>query len=224
VITASPIGRDAAQRLAHDELSKPIYHQRSLSQAIEHWVSSLLNSFFDNASSVTPGGWWTVVALAALLVAAVALVAARLGPVAGSARKPGPARDPGSRAMTARQLREAAAVSAAAGDYAAAIVARLRAIAAACEDRGITARNAGQTANELAAAAGARFPGHATQLVAAAHLFDQVRYGGEAGTRDGYERLRQLDEALASQQPAPLPGAVPSAPPGWPANVAGARR
>ena len=87
-MAVSPVGREAAQRLARVELSKPIYHQQSLSQAIGHWVSSLLNSLF-GASSVTPGGWWTVVALAALAVAAAALVAARLGPIARSARRPG---------------------------------------------------------------------------------------------------------------------------------------
>jgi hypothetical protein len=221
-MAASPIGREAAQRLARDELSKPIFHQTSLWQEIKNWLSSALGHLFNGASSVTPGGWWTVVALAAVAVAVVALVVARLGPVARSARKSGPALDPGSRAMTARQLREAAAASAADGDYAAAIVARLRAIAAACEERGITARNAGQTADELAAAAGARFPGHSAQLAAAARLFDQVRYGGGAGTRDGYERLRQLDEALASQQPTPVPGTAPTALSGWPASVAGA--
>ena len=222
-MAVSPIGRDAAQRLAHDELSKPVYHQESLSQAIGHWVSSLLGSLFSGASRVTPGGWWTVVALAALVVAAVGLVVARVGPVARSARKSGPALDPGSRVMTAKQLREAAAASAAEGDYTAAIVARLRAIATACEERGVTARNAGQTADELAAAAGGRFPGHAAQLVAAARLFDQVRYGGGAGTRDGYERLRQLDDALASQQPVPLPGSVPSGLAGQSVIMTGAR-
>jgi len=222
-MAASPIGREAAQRLARGELSKPIYHQESLSQVIGHWLSSLLGSLFAGASRVTPGGWWTVVALAALAVAAVALVAVRLGPVARSGSH-GPARDPGARAMTARQLREASAASAAAGDYAAAIVARLRAIATACEERGILFSNAGQTADELAAAAGARFPGHATQLAAAAHLFDQVRYGGEAGTRDGYERLRQLDEAVASQQPVPLPGSGPGALTSRPTGLAGAGR
>jgi len=223
-MAVSPIGREAAQRLARSELSKPIYHQTSLSEEIRHWVSSVLGGLFAGASSVTPGGWWTVVALAALAAAAVAVVVARLGPVARSARKTGPALDPGSRAMTARQLREAAAANAAAGDYAAAIVARLRAIAAACEERGIMTRNAGQTADEFAAVAGARFPGHATSLVAAARLFDQVRYGGGAGTRDGYEWLRQLDETLASQQPAPLPGSVPGALTGQPVTMTGAGR
>jgi hypothetical protein len=225
VIAAAPIGREEAQRLARDELSKAIYHQRSLSQIVRQWLSSVFGHLFSGVGSVTPGGWWTVVALAALAVGAVALVAARLGPVARSARRgPGPASDPGSRAMTARQLRDAAAASAADGDYAAAIIARLRAIAAGCEERGILFRNAGQTADELAAAAGARFPGHASQLTAAARLFDQVRYGGEAGTRAGYERLRQLDEALASQQPAAVPGSVPGALTGRPATGAGAGR
>jgi hypothetical protein len=222
VIAVSPIGREAAQRLARGELSKAVYHQQSLTQAVAHWLAALLNSLFSAASSVTPGGWWTVVALAALVVAAAALVAARLGPVARSGRRPRPTHDPGSRAMTARQLRDAATVSATEGDYAAAIVARLRAIAAACEERGILVRTAGQTADELAAQAGARFPGHAADLAAASRLFDQVRYGGDAGTRDGYERLRRLDDALAGQQPAPAHGIVPGALTGQPAGVAGA--
>ena len=222
-MAVSPIGREAAQRLARGELSKAIYHQESLAQAIGHWVNSLLSYLFVGASGVTPGGWWTVVALAALAVAAVALVAVRLGPVARSGSH-GPARDPGSRAMTARQLREAAAASATAGDYTAAIVARLRAIAAACEERGILFSNAGQTADELAVAAGGRFPGQATHLAAAARLFDQVRYGGEAGTRDGYERLRQLDEALARQKPVPLPGSGPGALTGQAASMTGPGR
>ena len=221
-MAVSPIGREAAQRLARDELSKPIYHQQSLSQYIGHWVSSVLDRLFAGASSATPGGWWTLVALAALVVAAVALVAARLGPVARSARKPGPAHDLGARAMTARQLRDTAAASAGEGDYSAAIVARLRAIAAACEERGILIRNAGQTADELAAAASARFPRQATDLAAAARLFDQVRYGGGTGSPDGYERLRQLDEALASQQPAPPPGSGPGPLTGRPVTMTGA--
>ena len=159
VMAVSPVGREAAQRLARDELSRrAIYHQQSLSQSIGHWVLSVLGRLFAGASSVTPGGWWTLVALAALVVAAVALVAARLGPVARSARGGSPARDLGSRAMTARQLRDAAAASAAEGDYAAAIVARLRAIAAACEERGILIRNAGQTADELATQRARAFP------------------------------------------------------------------
>ena len=223
-MAVAPIGREAARRLARDELSRTIYHQQSLSQDVGHWLQGLLASLFTGASRVTPGGWWTVVALAALVVAAVAVVAGRLGPVARSARSAGLALDPGSRVMTASQLRDAAAASAAEGDYTAAIVSRLRSTAAACEERGILARDAGRTADEFAAAAGVRFPAHAADLAAAARLFDQVLYGGEAGTRDGYERLRKLDEALAGLRPAPVPGAAPDVTAGHAATAAGAGR
>jgi len=218
VIAAGPIGRDPAQRLARDELSRAIYHQHSISQAVGHFLLSLLDRFFGAASHVTPGGWWTVVALVALVVAACAAVAVRLGPLAGSARGAGPARDLSSRGLTARQLRDAAAASAAAGDYSTAILQRLRAIVASCEERGVLAPDAGRTADELATQAGARFPGQGADLAAAARLFDQIRYGDGTGTRDGYTRLCDLDDTLTALRPEPLPGQAPAG-----AGVAGAR-
>ncbi len=51
----------------------------------------------------------------------------------------------------------------------------------------------GRTADELAAEAGAVLPGETAALGAAARLFDDVRYGGRAGSADGYQRLRDLD-------------------------------
>jgi hypothetical protein len=202
VIASGPIGRGAAQRLARDELSKAIYHQpQSLPARVIHYVGSLLNRLFSAASAATPGGWWTLVALAALVVAVVAVIAVRLGPLARSARTTGPAWDRGSRAMTARELRDASAASAAGGDYSTAILQRLRAIVASCEERGILSADAGRTANEVAVQAGARFPRQHADLIAAAHTFDQVRYGGGAGTRDGYERLCALDATLAAASP-----------------------
>ncbi len=210
MIAAGPIGRDPAQRLARDELSRAIYHRQSLPQAVGHFALTLLQRFFDAVSQVTPGGWWTVVALVALAVAAGSAVAVRLGPLARSARGAGPARDPGSRAQTARQLRDASAASAAEGDYSTAILQRLRAIVASCEERGILAPDAGRTADELATQAGASFPGQRAGLAAAARLFDQIRYGDGAGTLDGYERLRDLDATLATLQPEPVSGQAAS--------------
>ena len=96
----------------------------------------------------------------------------------------------------------------------------LRAIAAACEERGILIRNACiLRTSSPPRRLGARFPGQSADLAAAARLFDQVRYGGGAGSPDGYERLRQLDEALASQQPTPVHGTEPAALAGWPASA-----
>lgn len=206
MIAVGPIGRAPAQRLARDELSRAIYHQHSLPQAVGHFVLSLLQHLFSAVSRAAPGGWWTVVALAALAAVAGAAVAVRVGPLARSARGAGPARDPGTRALTARELRDASAASAADGDYGNAILGRLRAIVASCEERGILAPDAGRTADELAAQAGARFPGHRAGLAAAARLFDQIRYGDGVGTLEGYERLRDLDAALAALQPEPVAG------------------
>jgi len=206
VITYGPIGRDAAQRLARDELSKAIYHQpQSLPARITHSIEELLHRLFSAAASATPGGWWTVVALAALVVAAGSVIAVRLGPLARSARTTGPAWDPGPRAMTARELRDASAASAADADYSTAILQRVRAIVVSCEERGILTADAGRTANEVAAQAGVRFPGQHADLAAATRSFDQIRYGGGTGTRDGYERLCALDAALATLQPAGAP-------------------
>jgi Domain of unknown function (DUF4129) len=206
VIAAGPIGRNAAQRLARDELSKAIYHQpQPFLARIADFISALLDRLFAAASSAAPGGWWTIVALVALVVVPGSVIALRVGPLARSARTAGPALDAASRAMTARELRDAAAASAAEGDYSTAILQRLRAVVASCEERGILSAGAGRTANEAAAQAGARFPGQRAELVAAARSFDRIRYGGGTGTRDGYERLCALDAALTTVQAAGAP-------------------
>jgi hypothetical protein len=202
VIAIGPIGRDPARRLAQEELSKAIYHQTSILQSVEQAIVSFLQKVFDGASRVTPGGWWTVVALATLAVVIGSVVAMRLGPLARSASRTAPLLEPGISPLTARQLRDAAEAGAAAGDYGTAILQRLRAITAACEERGILVPAAGRTADELAAQAGMSFPGHARDLAGAARLFDQVRYGAGTGTREGYEQLRDLDVALTRLGPA----------------------
>lgn len=195
MIGTGPIGRDPAQRLAREELSKAIYHQRSVPQIIIDALNSLLQRIFNGGNRVTPGGWWTLVALIALAVIVIAAIVARVGPLARSAR--GRELGLGAVLLTARQHRDLADESAAKGDYSTAVLERLRAIAAGLEERGILAPDAGRTADELAAQAASRFPGHAAGLSAAARLFDQVRYGDGTGTADGYRRLRELDDALA---------------------------
>ena len=208
MIAIGPVGRGPAQRLAREELSRAIYHQTSIPRSVEHAILSFVQAIFDSASRATPGGWWTVVALATLAVVIVGVVAVRLGPPARSARRTAPLLEPGVSPLTARELRDAAEAAAAAGDYGTAILQRLRAIAAAFAERGILAPAAGRTADELAAQAGVSFPGHAPDLADAARLFDQVRYGGRAGTREGYERLRDLDVALTGLGPKPAVGAT----------------
>lgn len=201
IAAVGPVGRDPAQRLARDELSKAIYHQQpSIPAVIGHAISSFLRWISGHASQVTPGGSWTLVALVAMVVL-TGVLAIRIGPLARTARRTTPVHDPGSRPLTAAQLRGASAARAAEGDYGTAILQRLRAIATSCEERGILPPDAGRTADELATQAGTRFPAHRAALVAAARLFDEILYGDRTGTPEGYVAVRDLDDQLAGLTP-----------------------
>jgi len=196
IAAVGPIGRDAAQRLARDELSKAIYHQQpSIPAVIGRAISSFFRWIFGHASQVTPGGSWTLVALVALVIV-IAVLAIRIGPLARTARRAAPVHDPGSRPLTAAQLRDASAARAAEGDYGTAILQRVRAIATSCEERGILPPDAGRTTDELATQAGTRFPAHRASLVTAAGLFDEILYGDGTGTPEGYVAVRDLDDDL----------------------------
>lgn len=204
-----PIARDPAQREARRELSRAVYHQISVTQKILDAINTFLDKLFSGASHASPGGWWTLVALAAVVVAVIAVILTRTGPLARSARRAPLMGDPGGRSLTARQCRADAEDAAADGDYSTAILQRLRAIALSCEERRVLAPDAGRTADELAALAGARFPAQAAELADAARLFDRIRFGDGTGTRDGYERLTGLDATLARLAPV-APGSAPA--------------
>jgi hypothetical protein len=208
----SPIGQQAAQRLARGELSKAIYHpHKPFTQWLLDAIGSLLNRLFNVGNSSLPGGWWALVALAALAVVVVAVILARVGPVARSRRR-GSGLLSGTAPLTARERREQAERLAAGGDYSAAILEYLRAIAAGLEERGLLAPFPGRTADELAADTGRMLPAHANDLASAARLFDDVCYGGRPGTPGGYERLRALDAAIrtaAIRTAVPHPAAGP---------------
>ena len=201
--TAPPIGRRTGQRLARDELAKAVYHpHQSFGQWLLGHAGSLLSRFFNATSGVIPGGWWAMVALAALGVVVVAVSLRRIGPVARS-RRTAAGTLSGHALLTAREHREQAERSATEGDYSAAILEYLRAIAAGLEERGVLIPDLGRTADELAAEAGRLLPGHAAELTAAARLFDDVCYGEQHGTRAGCERLRDLAAAIALAAPRP---------------------
>jgi uncharacterized protein DUF4129 len=139
-------------------------------------------------------GFVVLVVLAATLVA---VVLARIGPVARARRRRAGPR-PAAPARTAGEHRDAATRLAEAGDYAAAICERVRAIAAELDERGILMPRIGRTADEFAAEAGRALPPHAASLLSAARLFDEVRYGQRPGTRPGYERVAGLDTQIAA--------------------------
>jgi hypothetical protein len=206
------IGRLAAQRLAREELSKPVYHPAtSLVQRVIDAVMRLLDKIIHAASGVVPGGWWSLVGLAALAVVVIAGLRAWMGPVGRTHRRGSPLTSQGT-ARTARDYRSEAERLAGAGDYATAIRACLRAVAAELDERGVLPARTGRTADEFAEEAGGALTAHAQALREAARLFDEVCYGQRPGTRAGYERLRELDRQVMASAPRVARAAVvPSA-------------
>lgn len=189
------IGRRAASELARRELSKSIY-QPSFWQRVINW----LNSLFNRASADVPGGWWSAVALA---VAAVLLISVVLYWIRPTRRRRAAIPEVLSgRPRRAADYRRSAEVLAAAGDYSAAIIERVRAIAAELAERGIVPARPGRTAHELAEEAAAEFAARAAELRAVMRLFEDVRYGDRLGTKPGYQQVSQLDDTLRSARPA----------------------
>jgi hypothetical protein len=194
-----PIGRAAAQRLARSELSKAIYHpHESFTQRILDLLGRWLHRLYAAGNS-TPGGWWALVALAAIAVIVIAIIMTRIGPIARRHRGADPL-IPGNGIVTAREHRSRAALLASAGDYSAAILECVRAIARQLEENGVLTPRAGRTADEIADEAAAALPGDADALRDAARLFDEVCYGQRQGTSDGYQRLRDLDARIAAAE------------------------
>lgn len=195
------VSRRTGQELARSELSKAIYHpHESLTQRLLDAVNRLLNDLYAAGKSF-PGGWWAVVALAALTALAVALVLARLGPLTHAHRAPGQL-TPGGQPLSAADHRQRAARLAGAGNYAEAILEAVRGIARQLEERGVLAPRLGRTADEIAAEAGLVLPADAAALRDAARLFDDICYGEHPGTPAGYALVRDLDTRLQSARPA----------------------
>jgi hypothetical protein len=103
--------------------------------------------------------------------------------------------------LSARDYRRNARELAAAGDYAGAIVAGVRAIAADLDERAILPSQPGRTADELAAEAGRELPALAADLRTVTRLFDDVRYGDKDGSLAGYQLVSRVDEAVSAARP-----------------------
>ena len=102
----------------------------------------------------------------------------------------------GNKTRTAQDYRKNAARLAAAGDFSAAIVDGVRAIAAELEERGILPPRLGRTADELALEAAGELPSLTADLRSATRLFDDIRYGDASWHRTGYQLISRLDDAV----------------------------
>ena len=203
VTAAGPLtGREAGQRLARAELSQAIYHpHQPPAQRILNAIGDLLNDL-SQAGRAFPGGWWAVVALAALLATIIAVVLSRTGPLARSRRVEGQLMT-GSGPLSAAEHRLRAGRLADAGDYAAATMERVRAIARELDDRAVLTPRAGRTANEMAEEAAAALPAEAGALRHAALLFDDICYGDRPGNQRGYALIQELDMRISASVPKP---------------------
>ena len=193
-LAAGPlVGRSRGSQLARRELARAIYHP-SLAARIGARVVKWLESLFRHTS-----GGLNLLVLVLLGIGILALLGA-VGYVAASAERGRRYRGAivDDRPMSAAGHRSAADGFAAAGDYKSAIIERIRAIAADLESRQILPPRPGRTAAELGAETALAIPAEATALGHATRLFDDVRYGGRAGSQLGYQQVRELDLRLAA--------------------------
>ncbi len=196
-----PIGRRLGQRLAGRELAEMSFWER-----IWNWLVHLPR----NAGNLVPGGWFGLIALAVIAVLVVTVVVYWVRP--SGTRRARPDSALASDSLSARDYRRSARELAAAGDYAGAIVAGVRAIAAELDERSILPSQPGRTADELAAEAGGELPALAADLRTVTRLFDDVRYGDREGSLAGYQLVSRVDEAVRAARPqgAPVADATPA--------------
>ncbi|KDN19396.1 DUF4129 domain-containing protein [Amycolatopsis rifamycinica] len=195
------IDRDAARRAAAEELSDPRYREArpGFLEQIGQWLSEQLEKLLNSLSSDVPGGIFGVVLIVVLLVVLVVVIRLRTGKIAGSARADRLVF--GGQRKSAADYRRSAAEAAAAGRFDDAVRDRFRAVVRALEERALLDTRSGRTADEAAAEAGLLLPNVADQLRQGARLFDDVHYGGRAGTEAAYQALTELDERCRRERP-----------------------
>ncbi len=211
------IDSDAAHEAAQRELQKPIYPKPSLTERLVELLNDLIYRLASAGSSL-PGGWFTLSILLILLVLAV-VVAIRIARRTMRTNRGGSYALFGEQELSATQHRATAEQAAAAGDWAAAIRHRLRAVARQLEDTGVLDAIPGRTATELARDAGTALPALTTELTGAASAFNDVTYGGRPGTESAYRMIADLDDHLRFHTQASANATAAAATPGGWAEV-----
>jgi uncharacterized protein DUF4129 len=192
-----PITRDGARADANRELTKAIYHRYDdpwpvrVFNAVQHLIQRL----FDEVGKHAPGGGAGAASILVALAVLLVLLRWRLGPIGRTARLSRPVLE--NTRTTASDYRLEAASAAADGRWAEAIVARMRALAHGLEESGAIPERAGRTADELATEVAPDRPDAAALVRRAARVFDEVAYGGRAGTSAGYSDVAEADHVLS---------------------------
>lgn len=190
--------RESARDAAREELSRPQYDDAQpplLVRLAGRAVRELLE-LVGNAAAAVPGGRVGLLVLLVLLAGFVALVLSRLRPAAAR-RAPAPLFE-GSSVLSAAEHRALAENAAAQGRLAEAVRERLRAVVRDLETRGVLDPRPGRTAGEVARDAGVLVPAVADDLRRAAHVFDEIWYGGRTADSSSYALLVAVDERVSA--------------------------
>jgi hypothetical protein len=198
MIARPPITRDGAQHDARRELSKAIYHQQSDPWPVRavRWIGHQLDTILNKALEHAPAGDVGALSLVVLFAVVVALIVWRVG-VPQRVATIGAVMT-GTTTLTAAEHRRRSETAAVTGDYATAVLERMRAITRELEERNILDTRPGRTATEVATDAGPRLTGGAGHLHDAARTFNDVVYGGAAADADRLEVLVTADSLVRS--------------------------
>jgi len=194
--------RGTARDWAVQELARREYQEAkpSLAERVLEWITSHLGKLHFRAD--TPPE--LALLLIALVVGAVVTYAVyQSGGLHGTARRKGDRVLPESH-TTAADHRAAAQRHAEAGDWGQAVVERFRAIARELEERALLSPQPGRTAREVARDGGKALPELASDLLVAAHHFDDVSYGHLRVDQRADQALRDLDERLRAARTVPV--------------------
>ncbi|MFI6574412.1 DUF4129 domain-containing protein [Nocardiopsis sp. NPDC050513] len=193
------VTREEGRRRAVEELSDPLYGAQtpSLLDRVRDWILDLLSGLVSAGSGVI-GGWAVLGPFLVLLAGLLVWLVVYLRP--SSSRRRGKAVHEEA-PLSVADHRAAAERHEAAGEYAAAVTERLRAISVALEERAVVAPRLGRTATELAEEAAAVLPGEAGGLAEGARIFNDVAYGDRPATAESARILRELDVRLESARP-----------------------
>jgi hypothetical protein len=200
-----PIEPDAetARRWLEDELSKSQYQERPAGwfQRLQQWINDFINRLFsigEEGSALGVNGGVVVGILIA--VAALVVLALVLGPLRRSRARAKSAAVFDDDDREATDIREAALAAASRQDWTLAVLERFRALVRAVEERGLVSVVPGMTAAEFAVAVGTRLEVHQNDLQRCADIFDGVRYGHDQATRELYEYVARIDDAVAQSR------------------------
>lgn len=109
--------------------------------------------------------------------------------------------DDRSEPVSAADFRDRAERAAAAHRFDHAVLDRFRAIVRSLEERAVLEPRPDRTADESAREAAAVLPDRGAELASAARMFDDVCYGGRAGTPAGYAALTGTDDRVTAARP-----------------------